>query len=245
MIIMEDLRPDYSMTHYGVPFDDLPLVIENLAQFHALSLVVHDLDPRLTDYKSNVFTDGNSDFIRMLMRGLQTLTNQTAQWSGFEKIHEKLKSLPEKLVTRVCATYQEKCRGWGFNVLNHGDFHIRNLMFKRKNGNVEDVKFLDFQICNWGSPAIDLSLLVHVNGDKHVAERREEVYFRYYESFRDYLKRFGYSKIPSLLDLKLEILRYGAIGKINLGFHELPFYVLWYFQKCLLLCAFYRYSTWT
>lgn len=219
MIVMEDLRPDYSMVHYGIPFDDLSLVVDNLAQFHALSLVVHEQDPSLTDYKNNVFTEENSDFIRTLMRGLQTLTKQTAQWTGFDKIHKKLSSLPEKLVTRVCEIYQGKC--CSFNVLNHGDFHIRNLMFKRTNGcDVDDVKFLDFQICNWGSPAIDLSLLVHVNGDKHVADRREEIYLRYYESFRDYLRRFGYSKakIPSLLDLKLEILRCGAVGKIYNGF---------------------------
>lgn len=44
-----------------------------------------------------------------------------------------------------------------FQVLNHEDFHIRNLMFKQdKNFKLTDVKFLVFQMPNFNLPSFDL-----------------------------------------------------------------------------------------
>lgn len=46
-------------------------------------------------------------------------------------------------------TYFEKCKtlynpSGNYNVLNHGDHHLKNLMFKIENGIVKDVCFVSF-----------------------------------------------------------------------------------------------------
>lgn len=180
VVILEDIRVDnFSMIYHGVCYDDLQPVIERIALFHALSLVVHKRNVKVTDYTNNMIVEKTRDMLKTLLRGLQIIIEQTKTWGGFEDIHEKLKRNQSKILDNLFAVHKRD-RGWGYNVLNHGDFHIRNMMFKRgSDGRVEEVKFLDFQLSHWGSPALDLAYLIHINGDIGVAERREEVYPKY------------------------------------------------------------------
>lgn len=202
------------MIYHGVSFNDLQPVIENIAKYHALSLVVHEEDPSLVDYTNSMIHVDNREMLTTLMRGLDILTEQTKEWPGFETVYEKMKNNRGKFLDNLFSVYERDRGGWGYNVLNHGDFHIRNMMFKRVGDKIEKVKFLDYQMPHWGSPALDLSYLVHINGNEEVEDRREEVYQKYYNCFKENLLRFGYLKpIPTLLDLKLEILRCGAIGE--------------------------------
>jgi thiamine kinase-like enzyme len=67
-----------------------------------------------------------------------------AGWEGFEKFIEPLKKFKEKYIEKAAKTYTMSTESNAFNVLNHGDFHIRNLLYKMKpeGGGVEDFVFV-------------------------------------------------------------------------------------------------------
>lgn len=103
---------------------------------------------------------------------------------------------------------------FAFNVLNHGDFHMRNVMYKTKaDGEIEDGIMYDFQISVFASPAIDLTyaMFCFLSQDNRI-NRRDEFIACYHQQFVETLKLFGYLKAPpSLLDLQIEMLKNGGL----------------------------------
>lgn len=64
-----------------------------------------------------------------------------SQWDGYEKYAERLKSIQPTFMERGAAIYRG--RGFGFHVLNHGDFHYNNMLFKLdQDRRVEDTVFV-------------------------------------------------------------------------------------------------------
>lgn len=67
-------------------------------------------------------------------------------WEGFEMITEKMEGLVEKFEVNGDRIYQSN-NGDGFNVLNHGDFHFNNMVFKNdSDGKLSDVLFVRISI---------------------------------------------------------------------------------------------------
>ena len=70
---------------------------------------------------------------------------------------------------------------------------------------------IDFQICKFATPAIDLIYaLYYFLSTENRKTRRAEIIAIYHEEFVDALKKFGYLKSPpSLMDLQVELLKNG------------------------------------
>lgn len=66
-------------------------------------------------------------------------------WDGFETIAEKMENLVSKFVTLGEKVYTPSSPNEGYSVLNHGDFHFNNMLFKNfANGKLSDVNFVSF-----------------------------------------------------------------------------------------------------
>lgn len=66
-------------------------------------------------------------------------------WEDFETIVEKMENLVSKFVTLGEKVYTPNPSNDGYNVLNHGDFHYNNMLFKNfSNGKLSDVAFVSF-----------------------------------------------------------------------------------------------------
>lgn len=64
-------------------------------------------------------------------------------WDGFEMITEKLENFVGKFEANGEKVFQTNGSTDGFNVLNHGDFHIKNMVFKKDSGGkLSDVLFV-------------------------------------------------------------------------------------------------------
>lgn len=60
-------------------------------------------------------------------------------WEGFEKFIPNLEAHKAQYAAKVASTYSVNTREFGFNVLNHADFHLKNMLFKTdSNGAVGD-----------------------------------------------------------------------------------------------------------
>lgn len=152
----------------------------------------------------------------MFMGGMTYVVSQMKNWPGFEKIQDKMQGTEEKIIDKIIDVYLPN-KAFGFNVLNHGDFHIKNIMFKTTQETIDGVLLLDFQLPFWGTPAIDLAYLIYLIGNEEVRDRKSEVYVLYHRKLCADLEKYGYmKKPPTLLDLNLEIMKYGAAGMFSL-----------------------------
>lgn len=215
VIVLEDLgESGYErMTQPLENFEDSKLVFQRLAKFHAASYFL--INERKVDYSRFNFClfDLEDDPIilnKFLYEPIDTLTEVLESWGGHEGYVEKLKIFRETFMEKGKQLYKPDVNG--YNVLNHGDFHVKNLMFKKNdNKEIEDFYILDFQISVLASPCIDLFYALYNKiSDENRQTRREEIIQYYHSEFTAALKRFGFiGKIPSLLDLNSELLRHG------------------------------------
>lgn len=87
------------------------------------------------------------------------------------------------------------------------------MRYSKKNSNSFKLFQLDFQICFYGSPAVDLSHALYCFlSTENRKTRRDEFIATYHAQFVESLKSFGFLKqIPSFLDLQIELLKNGNL----------------------------------
>ena len=79
----------------------------------------------------------------LLGRGLVGFTESIKEWEGYDKYVEHFEVFKTNYLSKVLKTYAPNHNEFGFNVLNHADFHIKNLMFKMDSQEkIEDFLFV-------------------------------------------------------------------------------------------------------
>lgn len=132
-----------------------------------------------------------------------------------------------------CDVYAEKIARWdkrklrsqfhdvnvpmksGFQIMNHGDLWLNNMMFRRDSDNKTlDAIMIDFQLSFWGTPAIDLFyfLLSSVADDIKIIHFDDFISF-YHEQLTSALKRLDFGQnIPTLAELHEDLLDKSFFG---------------------------------
>lgn len=133
IIILEDISTDqYVMEKSPCGFDTVTKVLQKLGKFHALSYFMNDSqDQTIAGYTEGFMNErmqGNLMFINQVMG----LASQVVGGWGkdMEQVAEKLAALTPNLFPKLCKIYAANAPGQGYNVLCHGDFHLRNLLFR-------------------------------------------------------------------------------------------------------------------
>lgn len=236
IIILEDITPDEFVMEKGPQsYDTVLKVLKKLAKFHALSFYMNDNhDELIANYTEGFMSErmkGNAAFVQQMM-GLAIAVIK--DWSKeMEQVAGRLAALMPTMFSRMIKVYGP---GTGYNVLNHGDFHLRNIMFKWMDGpekSANDIRFvsgennfkkvcflinnsifqIDFQFCFYGSPAVDLFWALYFVSDQETRDNhREELIKLYHEEFVAVLKKLGFLKTPpGLLELNVELLKNGGL----------------------------------
>ncbi|GAB0088787.1 hypothetical protein DMENIID0001_032510 [Sergentomyia squamirostris] len=230
ILIFEDITKfGYEMHNGFLNFDQTVHVAKKLSKYHALSFYINDNKyahkSEFSDYKGIMITEKTLDKFQTFIDGLGALAEEIETWGGYEHIAKKVESAKYTLLRNILKVYMPNPEP-GFNVLCHADFHIKNMMFIKNVEDIDKIFFLDFQMCFWGSPAIDLLYILYAIGDASVRKRQGEIIKIYHTAFEDYLNRLGcLRKGPTLLDLNVEMLKHGHL-EILLGLCFLPFFNL-------------------
>lgn len=140
IVFIDDLSPEYSIMKQPLNFETAAKVFTKIAKFHALSFYLHGNDNvSFAQYKEGFISDKIGPMIQMLQMMFGALGDIVKGWGGkMEVIGQKYKDLAPHLYDRLVKIFSAPSSG--FNVLNHGDFHIKNVIFKRKPGSEEDVE---------------------------------------------------------------------------------------------------------
>ncbi|ENN77501.1 hypothetical protein YQE_06027, partial [Dendroctonus ponderosae] len=202
IIILEDLTAlgfNVLPRHIGFDLEHCFLVVEKLAQMHAASVIMYENDPSLVKlYSEGLY--GNNPLTRdWVAAGYKGLIDACSRWPGFEKYGYKLQALGEQALDRGFRAQKRKLGG--FNVLNHGDLWVNNMMFAyHPNGNLKDMRFIDFQMNIFTSPAIDLHYFIATSTKIQVKlDHIEIILDHYYAQLIANLAKMQYSleRVPS------------------------------------------------
>ncbi|KAG5678235.1 hypothetical protein PVAND_007927 [Polypedilum vanderplanki] len=209
---------DATVNGYGISAGPLNLegtkfVVTKLAKFHAASIYL-DRDGQGVDYyKNGLFNLRSRDGINFMRNNMYLFIDEIKSWEGYELICTKMENVAKSFDELGRKVYEAN-NGDGFNVLNHGDFHFNNMLFKKNDeGKISDVLFIDYQMSKWGSPCIDLFYLIYLVASQETRENyRNEIIAFYYQELVKSLKQIGFmSKPPAMLDLNVELLKNGFL----------------------------------
>ncbi|KAG5668058.1 hypothetical protein PVAND_016014 [Polypedilum vanderplanki] len=221
-IVLEDVNKsgfETMIEEIPMDFEFSKMVARKLGKFHAGSFYLQ---------KQRKFSPSNFTFsiyqdfqcINMLFdKPLRIFIEVLSTWKGYEKFIEPLREFRKNFASQGVRSYTRNRGNFAFNVLNHGDFNARNVLFKKneKNGKFCDMIMLDFQACVFATPAVDLTYaLYNFLSDENRQKYRDEFLAIYHQQFVDSLKKFGYKKQPpSLIDLQVEMIRNGNLQVIS------------------------------
>uniref|UniRef100_A0A182JZL1 CHK domain-containing protein n=1 Tax=Anopheles christyi TaxID=43041 RepID=A0A182JZL1_9DIPT len=220
LLVFEDVNEQgFKMVdrRFGLDYDHARLVVVKLAKLHACSRIVHEADPTLFELTMEgcISEDPKKQtFLPYYRRCVGQVVRLVQQWNKegrWDSILRKLEKLQDKIIPYGCAVYRrrEDC----FNVLNHNDIWVNNMMFRYGEGvGVKDVLLLDYQLSYYGSPGVDLNFFLYGSLQPKL----------YHTTLRWTLEELDYGgTIPTLPDIHVEIIRKG-FHRVNAVFQQLP-----------------------
>ncbi|XP_075145403.1 uncharacterized protein LOC142220261 [Haematobia irritans] len=205
VIILEDLCVsgyDAVRGHY-LSENEIKMCYSKLAKLHAVSYMLGQSD----DHKIVTgLQDGYKLFSMPVMNdmwthGIKHFINMLSSYEEFSIYAEKIKDMKDDIVQACIDEYQAYSLNKGHGdilVLNHGDFHMKNLMFKfNDDRQMEDVIMVDFQISSYGPSNVDLTYSEYLLLSSELRMKRNELMYYYFSEFLRILKKINYDgKLP-------------------------------------------------
>ncbi|XP_069701074.1 uncharacterized protein [Periplaneta americana] len=220
LLLMEDMSASgFKMgdRKEGFDMERSSLVIRSLARFHAASVLAYESDPESVEMlKVSLYHEPESqDKWPEFYAGLiNTVAEEVACWpEEWQPFAEKLRRLAPQEWGKLQQAVQREVGD--FNVLAHGDLWVNNILMT---DDAKAVRFVDYQLAYWGSPAIDLHYFLNTSVNLHVRENHVDILVQEYHNILcDTLKALGYKKKL----ITLEELRRQLDSKIYFAVHAM------------------------
>ena len=224
-IIFEDLAVrNYVLANRLEGLDNVHarMVMKKLAKFHAAAAVLNrKLNGELEKFDHGIFNRHTRAF-GVVFEYLMEICAKFALKSKELGIyyHDKLMKLKPYLVDYGTRAYNSNPKH--FYTLCHGDLWVNNMMMlydsqSQNEKSLKDVLLIDFQLCNWSSPAVDLHYFLHTSLepklqlDVHAIDGLVQCY---HTTLASTLKKLNYNGyIPTLHELQVQLLEGKILGK--------------------------------
>ncbi|XP_011706596.1 PREDICTED: uncharacterized protein LOC105461788 [Wasmannia auropunctata] len=173
-------------------------------------------------YSMLTFVDNEppQEAIDFFVMSTRAFAEEIANWPEAKKYSEKIAKLPDHIYQILLDA--TKLSEDEFNVINHGDFHVNNVLFKYDNdGKPIDPIFVDFQECVYASPAVDLLFFFNTSLCLDVIENKRDILLNeYLSTLSATIKQLNCkTQPPSMEELKAILKRragYGMMASITI-----------------------------
>lgn len=79
------------------------------------------------------------------VKGLDAFIEVAKEKEDYHKFIPNLELFQKEFLGKALKTYTANPEGFGYNVLNHADFHVKNLLFKKNSeGGIDDFYFVRY-----------------------------------------------------------------------------------------------------
>ncbi|KYN14139.1 hypothetical protein ALC57_13724 [Trachymyrmex cornetzi] len=189
----------------------------------------HIFEPKQKEmYLKGVFNEQYPPEIKnIFIKSTKALADEIANWPEVKKYSEKIAKLSDHMYQIGINT--SKLFEDEFNVINHGDFQLNNILFKYNNdGKPIDYILVDFQMCVYASPAFDLLCFLNSSTSFDVIEYKRDVLLsEYLDTLTTTMKQLNCkTEPPTMKELKAILKRRASFGML------ISFTVLPYMMRC-------------
>ncbi|XP_025262467.1 uncharacterized protein LOC105247775 [Camponotus floridanus] len=203
--------------HSGLDLDHCKLALRGLARFHATSVAICEKEPNQKEmYTRGMFNIVQaSEMSEFFCKGTKQLAEEMENWPGMKKYAKKIAKLVDHIYNigiDMCKLSENE-----FNVINHGDCWVNNMMFKyNDDGKPIDHVFVDFQLCFYGSPAIDLLYFLNTSPSQDIfKDNRDTLYNEYLDTLSTTMKQLDCKTQPlTKEELKASMKQRASFGMI-------------------------------
>ncbi|KAH8355522.1 hypothetical protein KR200_001116 [Drosophila serrata] len=195
----------------GMDMEHSKCTLKKLAQWHAASLKYKELNgPYPPKYDNGIFTEKTANVFKSMF--IQTRSAFLAELAKFDGADEYLHKLPPLMDAHVDKIIEDaKINDAEFNVLNHGDAWLNNIMFQYDaDGRVKETFLLDHQVTKYGNPAQDLYYFIMSSTNLDIKIDQFDYLIRWYhENLETHTKLLKYNGfVPSLKELHVILLEH-------------------------------------
>ena len=211
-IIFEDLAvSQFEMADRlkGMDKAHVKLALKKLAKMHATAAVLNRQQSGfLQKYTRGIFnrhTKGFAPFFENLIEVCANFAGNCPELGSYYK-EKLLKLQPHVMDYAADAYYCDDSQQ--FHTLIHGDFWVNNIMLRyNERKQIDDMKLIDFQFCNWSNPAIDLHYFFNTSMQSELRLHGQDELVQYYHGvLADTLRQLKYDlKVPTLHEFCLQV----------------------------------------
>ncbi|XP_043468127.1 uncharacterized protein LOC122502247 isoform X1 [Leptopilina heterotoma] len=218
LLILEDLKPEGFVLKETKLLDYQHAVIaaRHLGRFHAYSFALRDKKPKefeiLHKIKEPFFFESGcytKNFDLLMEAAVKAVENEENHY--VDKV-KRLRENAQGIIDYACVGKNAEPYG----VLLHGDLWTYNMLFKyNQKLEPEDVRFLDFQLNRYGSPAIDIHYMFYICLMQEMREKYyDEFLHHYHDSLAEMLKKLDcdVEKLFPFKALLEHLQRFGRYG---------------------------------
>ncbi|EDW15818.1 uncharacterized protein Dmoj_GI22570 [Drosophila mojavensis] len=189
----------------GLDMAHMTRALRKLAEFHAASAVYEEQNgPFPSDFWEGFVSLKTEKFARdgYKLRG-EPFKKSMETW-GMKDAEKYIKNFPSLDDYWAMSLSTLDVNPLDFNTLTHGDFWSSNFMCNYlPDGTLDQLILVDFQICKWGNPAIDLLFFITLSAAKDIRIKEfDNFIYIYWERLVECLKLLKYQKpLPKLREL--------------------------------------------
>ncbi|XP_039955600.1 uncharacterized protein LOC120771594 [Bactrocera tryoni] len=219
-VVFEDLAlKGYTTIGYRHPnLEELKITLLKLAKLHAISykLCKEEEDNIITTLDKGSMNSADPNTFPHIKYGIGFLKEILSEYDDLKPYVPHIASVEHLLCGKSIDMFNEGGSGKrdGIFVLNHGDFHLKNIMIKKNADKLTDVMLLDYQISIFGSPAIDLHYaFTMMFGPEMRRDHYDELLYFYIMNFQETLRKTEYKgHIPTHIEIRQELAKHRYWG---------------------------------